>query len=136
MPFPIEFVLFGLMLAGIALFHKRALAISLGGLFAILAYQGAFSAFPTGSGADALLEHLGHEWVIVTNLLLLLLGFELLANHFERSNVSDHLPAICRPAGWGPRPPCHDLHPLRLSRQYRRCRTGRRHGAPKSTRAG
>jgi len=99
MPFPIEFVLFGLMLAGIALFHKRALAISLGGLSAILAYQGAFSAFPTGSGAGALLEHLGHEWVIVTNLLLLLLGFELLANHFERSNVSDHLPCHL-PSGW------------------------------------
>jgi Na+/H+ antiporter NhaD/arsenite permease-like protein len=32
--------------------------------------------------------------VIVTNLLLLLIGFELLSNHFERSNVPDHLPRL------------------------------------------
>jgi len=96
---PFEFVLFGLTLLGIALFHKRALAITLAGLAAILAYEAAFTSFPTGTGIDALLAHLSHEWVIVINLLLLLIGFELLASQFERSNVPDHLPRLL-PDGW------------------------------------
>jgi Na+/H+ antiporter NhaD/arsenite permease-like protein len=99
MPFPFEFALFGLVLLGIALFHKRALAISVIGFVVIAAYQAVFSAFPTGSGAAAFAEHLQHEWVIVTNLLLLLVGFEILAGHFERSNISEHLPRYL-PAGW------------------------------------
>lgn len=96
MEIPIEFVLFGLMLLGVAVFHKRALEISLSGLLVILAYEAVFSAFPTGSGAGALMRHVEHEWVIITNLLLLLVGFELLSNQFEQSNLSDHLP------GWLP----------------------------------
>jgi Na+/H+ antiporter NhaD/arsenite permease-like protein len=94
MHIPFEFILFGLLLVGVALFHKRALEISVGGLVAILLYEGFVTAFPTGSGAAALLAHAEHEWVIVTNLLLLLVGFEVLSNQFERSNVSDHLPNI------------------------------------------
>lgn len=89
-----EFILFGLLLAGVALFHKRALEISVGGLVAILLYEGLVTAFPTGTGAAALLAHAQHEWVIVTNLFLLLIGFEVLSNQFERSNVSDHLPNL------------------------------------------
>jgi len=96
---PIEFVLFALMLVGVALFHNRALEISLLGLLLIVAYEALFSAFPTGSGAGALVRHLRHEWVIVTNLLLLLIGFELLSNHFEQSNVPDHLPRLL-PDNW------------------------------------
>ena len=96
---PVEFVLFGLMLLAVALFHKRALAISLIGLFVILTYEALVSAFPTGTGAEALLVHFEHEWVTVTNLLLLLVGFEMLASHFEHSNISDHLPCHL-PTGW------------------------------------
>lgn len=96
MELPVEFVLFGLLLLGVALFHKRALEISLSGLLVILAYEALFSAFPTGSGAGALIRHVEHEWVTISNLLLLLVGFELLSNQFERSNISDHLP------GWLP----------------------------------
>jgi Na+/H+ antiporter NhaD/arsenite permease-like protein len=91
---PFEFVLFGLMLLGVALFHRRALAISVGGFLAILAFEAFVTAFPTGRGAGALLAHAEHEWVIVTNLFLLLIGFEVLSNQFERSNVSDHLPNL------------------------------------------
>jgi Na+/H+ antiporter NhaD/arsenite permease-like protein len=91
---PFEFVLFGLMLLGVAFFHKRALAISLVGLLTILAFEGFVTAFPSGPGAAGLLAHAHHEWVIVTNLLLLLVGFELLSNQFERSNLSDHLPNL------------------------------------------
>lgn len=89
---PVEFYLFGLMLAGVAFFHKRALAISVIGLAAILLYEALVSRFPTGTGASALLIHAEHEWVIIANLFLLLIGFELLSNHFERSNLPDHLP--------------------------------------------
>jgi Na+/H+ antiporter NhaD/arsenite permease-like protein len=91
---PLEFVLFGLMLLGVALFHKRALAISVGGLIVILLFETFVTAFPTGRGAGALLAHAEHEWVIVTNLFLLLIGFEVLSNQFERSNISDHLPNL------------------------------------------
>jgi Na+/H+ antiporter NhaD/arsenite permease-like protein len=89
---PIEFLFFAVMLAGIAMFHKRALPIAVTGLAVILAYEAFVTAFPTGAGADALVRHFEHEWVTVANLLLLLIGFEVLANHFERSNVPDHLP--------------------------------------------
>ena len=96
---PFEFILFGLMLLGVALFHRRALAISVAGFLVILAFETLVTAYPTGRGATALMEHARHEWVVITNLLLLLTGFELLSNQFERSNVSDHLPHLL-PKGW------------------------------------
>src|SRR3990170_8997601 len=96
---PVEFYLFGLMLVGVAIAHKRALAISLAGLAVILFYEALVTAFPTGTGAAALMRHIEHEWVIITNLLLLLIGFEVLSNQFEQSNVPDHLPGLL-PDGW------------------------------------
>jgi Na+/H+ antiporter NhaD/arsenite permease-like protein len=96
---PLEFLLFGAMLLGIALFHKRALAISLIGLAVILAFEAIVTQFPTGRGAAALMAHGRNEWVILTNLLLLLTGFELLSSQFERSNISDHLPNLL-PDDW------------------------------------
>jgi Na+/H+ antiporter NhaD/arsenite permease-like protein len=91
-PIPVEFVLFGAMLLGVALVHKRALAVSLIGLTAIILFETLFTEYPTGRGAAALLAHAKHEWVIITNLLLLLTGFEMLSSQFERSRISDHLP--------------------------------------------
>ena len=96
---PLEFILFGLTLVGIALFHKRALAISLAGLAVIVTYQALVSGFPTGDGMAALGRHLSHEWVTFANLLLLLIGFELLSNQFEQSNLPDHLPNLL-PDNW------------------------------------
>ena len=96
---PIEFLLFGLMLVGVALFHKRALFISLVGLVAILTYEASVSSFPTGPGLGALVMHAEHEWVTVSNLMLLLVGFELLSSQFERSNLPDRLPNYL-PDGW------------------------------------
>jgi len=95
-----EFILFGMLLLGVALFHKRALEISVGGFIAILLFETFFSAYPTGSGTAALLAHARHEWVPIANLFLLLTGFELLSSQFERSNISDHLPNHL-PSGWG-----------------------------------
>ncbi|CAN5842806.1 hypothetical protein BH11PSE1_BH11PSE1_06290 [soil metagenome] len=96
---PFEFALFGLTLLGVAVFHHRTLEVALAGLAAILAYQGFLGAFPTGHGLPALAAHLRHEWVALANILLLLVGFELLSNQFERSNLPDHLPALL-PDNW------------------------------------
>jgi hypothetical protein len=96
---PFEFLLFAAMLAGVGLFHKRALPISLFGLAAILLFVAFVTAFPTGRGGGALVAHAQHEWVVIANLLLLLTGFELLSSQFERSNISDHLPNLL-PDDW------------------------------------
>jgi len=96
---PIEFCLFGLTLVGVAILHKRALTVALTGLAAILAYEALVSGFPTGRGLAALGEHALHEWVILTNLMLLLVGFEVLSNQFEQSALPDHLPGVL-PDSW------------------------------------
>ena len=89
---PIDFVLFGLTLSGVAIFHHRTLEVALTGLAAIVLYKLAFTGFKTGPGLAGLGLHMAHEWVILANLLGLLLGFALLSNHFERSRVPDVLP--------------------------------------------
>jgi Na+/H+ antiporter NhaD/arsenite permease-like protein len=89
---PIDFVLFGLTLAGVALFHHHTLQVALIGLGVIVLYKLGFTGFKTGAGLPGLGQHLLHEWVILTNLLGLLLGFALLSNHFEQSRVPDVLP--------------------------------------------
>jgi Na+/H+ antiporter NhaD/arsenite permease-like protein len=96
---PLEFFLFGLTLLGVAVFHRRTLEVALAGLVAILLYQGLIGDFPTGSGLPALAEHFAHEWVILTNILLLLVGFEVLSNQFEQSNLPDHMPGLL-PDDW------------------------------------
>ena len=47
---PVEFLLFGLTLAGVALFHHRTLQVALSGLAAIVLYKVAVSGFDTGPG--------------------------------------------------------------------------------------
>ena len=96
---PIDFVLFGLTLAGIALFHHHTLQVALTGLAAIFVYELASGGLDTGPGFEGLALHLEHEWVTLANLLGLLLGFALLAQHFEDSNVPSQLPRVL-PSGW------------------------------------
>lgn len=96
---PVEFVLFGLMLAGVARFHERALECALAGLAAITAYKLAFTGFDAGPGLAGLVAHLRHEWVVLVNLLALLLGFAVLARHFEESRVPQVLPRVL-PDDW------------------------------------
>jgi Na+/H+ antiporter NhaD/arsenite permease-like protein len=98
-PVPIEFILFGCVLAGVALFHHYTLRIALGGAIVIALYKIALSPFKTGAGLAGFGLHLGHEWVILVNLLLLLLGFALLAQHFEASEVPAVLPRFL-PDDW------------------------------------
>ena len=89
---PYQYLIFALMLAGVAVFHRQALWVSLAGLAAILLVEGLVAGFPTGHGLPALAQHANDEWVTLANLLLLLTGFALLSNQFEQSNISDHLP--------------------------------------------
>jgi Na+/H+ antiporter NhaD/arsenite permease-like protein len=96
---PFEFVLFGLTLAGVALFHGHTLQVALAGLALITLYKLGFTGFKTGPGLSGLALHMAHEWVILTNLLGLLLGFALLSKHFEDSRVPDVLPRFL-PDDW------------------------------------
>ena len=89
---PIEFVLFGLTLAGVALFHHHTFYVALVGLAIITLYKLGFAGFREGAGIPGLGNHMLHEWVVLTNLGCLLLGFALLSNHFEESKVPAVLP--------------------------------------------
>lgn len=89
---PFDFILFALTLLGVALFHSRTLQVALTGAAAITLYQWLFTGFKTGAGLAGLAAHAGHEWVTLANLLGLLLGFALLADHFEKSNLPEILP--------------------------------------------
>ena len=95
----IEFMLFGLTLLGVALFHRKTLEVALTGLVAIAVYKLFATGFREGPGLAGLAAHLAHEWVVVANLLGLLLGFALLARHFEESAIPKVLPKIL-PDDW------------------------------------
>ena len=89
---PVEFLIFGITLAGVAVFHRQSLSIAAAGLVAVIAFEWLFTQFPAGPGVSGLIRHFAHEWVILTNLLLLLVGFAMLAAHFEQSGLPKALP--------------------------------------------
>ncbi len=96
---PLDFILFALTLLGVALFHAHTLRIAVTGMIAIALYKIIFTGFKTGAGIGGFVLHLGHEWVILTNLLCLLVGFALLSRHFEMSRVPVVLPKYL-PEDW------------------------------------
>ena len=96
---PVDFILFGLILLGIALFHRHTPRVALAGLVTITLYQIIFTGFKTGPGLTGFLVHVEHEWVSLVNLLCLLLGFELLSRNFEKSRVPVVLPRYL-PGDW------------------------------------
>jgi Na+/H+ antiporter NhaD/arsenite permease-like protein len=73
------------MLLGIAVFHRRSFEVAVGGFAALLLYKTSLS------GLDAA-AHVGGEWRLALNLLGLLLGFAILAKHFEESRFPEWLP--------------------------------------------
>jgi Na+/H+ antiporter NhaD/arsenite permease-like protein len=95
----IDFSLFALTLAGIAIFHRYNLQIALSGLAAITLKKLFVTGFAEGPGLTGFVTHLDHEWVILANLFLLLNGFAILARHFENSRVPDWMPAAL-PDDW------------------------------------
>ncbi len=81
----IEFVLFGLILITVSLYHRFTLPTALTGLFSVMMYKIILGGYP-------MLAHLNDEKMILINLLGLLLGFALLASHFAESGLPDILP--------------------------------------------
>ncbi len=96
---PVDFILFGLTLLGVALLHRATLQVALSGLVAISLYKILFTGFTSGPGLAGFVGHLGHEWVTLANLFCLLTGFALLARHFEKSHVPLLLPKFL-PNDW------------------------------------
>ena len=96
---PVDFILFALTLLGVALFHHKTLQVALAGLAAIIVYKLVFTGFKHGAGLGGLGDHLAHEWVGLSNLFLLLMGFALLSRHFEESRIPDEMPALL-PNDW------------------------------------
>ncbi len=84
---PIDFVLFGLTLVGVVVFHNQSLKIAVAGSVTIALYKILFTGFSVGTGVGGFGLHMAHEWVVLTNLLCLLTGFALLSRHFEKSQA-------------------------------------------------
>lgn len=89
---PVDFILFGLTLLGVALFHHYTLQVALTGLVTVTIYKLIFTGFKFGVGFAGLASHMGHEAVTLLNLLGLLMGFAILSHHFEKSHVPEVLP--------------------------------------------
>jgi Na+/H+ antiporter NhaD/arsenite permease-like protein len=96
---PVDFLLFGFTLLGVALFHHHTLRVALTGLVVVVIYKLLFTGFAEGPGINGLLTHLAHEWVILANLFGLLVGFAFLSRHFELSKVPELLPRFL-PDDW------------------------------------
>jgi Na+/H+ antiporter NhaD/arsenite permease-like protein len=97
--FPVEFLLFGCTLLGVALLHRHTLPVALLGLAAILTWKLVFGDFHGQPGRLGLMWHLEEEWVTLTNLFALLVGFAVLSRHFEQSHAPHLLPRIL-PDDW------------------------------------
>jgi Na+/H+ antiporter NhaD/arsenite permease-like protein len=97
---PVDFILFGLTLLGVAVFHHKTLQVALTGLAVVTVYKLLFTGFRQGEGLSGLALQIHHEWVILANLFLLLMGFAILSRHFENSRIPDEMPAVL-PNGWG-----------------------------------
>ncbi len=80
-----EFFLFGFTLLGVALFHHKTLQVALTGLTLVVVYKLICTPFN-------LPHHLLHEWKDLLNLFGLLIGFAILAKHFEHSGIPAKLP--------------------------------------------
>jgi Na+/H+ antiporter NhaD/arsenite permease-like protein len=97
---PVEFILFALTLLGVALLHNHTFYVALTGVLSVAIYKIMFTGFKVGgAGVAGLVGHLGHEWVTLANLFCLLMGFALLARHFEKSRVPELLPKFL-PNDW------------------------------------
>ena len=94
---PIDFVLFGLTLFCVAVFHNHTMRVALAGLATITTYKIVFTGFKTGEGAMGFVSHVEHEWVILANLLCLLMGFALLSRHFREELRAGSVAQISSP---------------------------------------
>jgi len=108
-PVRVEFILFGLILLGVALFHKQTFWVAVIGLTVLLTFKLVFDPgfhllehlFGTTPFGDQIMDKglRQGEWGIILNLLGLLLGFAILSKIFEESGVPDTLPRFL-PDDW------------------------------------
>ena len=108
-PIRVEFIIFGLILLGVALFHKQTFRVAVIGLTVLLTFKLAFDPGfhlmehffgQTPFGEQIMDKGLRQgEWGIILNLLGLLLGFAILSKIFEESGVPDVLPRFL-PDDW------------------------------------
>lgn len=108
-PVRVEFIIFGLILLGVALFHKHTFWVAVIGLTVLLTFKLIFiqdfhfvkHLFGTTPFSEQLMDKdlRQGEWGIILNLLGLLLGFALLSKIFEESGVPDVLPKFL-PNDW------------------------------------
>ncbi|HET7809429.1 MAG TPA: hypothetical protein VFL16_02535 [Steroidobacteraceae bacterium] len=96
---PAEFYFFAATLLGVALLHRHTLLVALTGLVSITAWKVLYGDFDGAPGLLGLSWHLQDEWVILANLFALLVGFALLAAHFEHSQAPRWLPRLL-PDDW------------------------------------
>ena len=108
-PIRLEFIIFALILVGVALWHKETFKVAVTGLAVLLLFKFIFDPhfniiehfFGHTGMADQLLDkHMRQgEWGVMLNLLGLLLGFSILAKIFEESGIPEILPKYL-PDGW------------------------------------
>ena len=101
-PVRVEFIIFGFILLGVALFHKQTFWVAVIGLSVLLTFKLIFDPgfhlfehfFGTTPFGEQIMdkELRQGEWGIILNLLGLLLGFAVLSRIFEESKVPDILP--------------------------------------------
>src|SRR5512133_2351129 len=84
---PVVFFIFAATLAGVLISHRRAWAIALVGLAFIGVVRVAFSRFDAAS-------HVAAEAPKLMNLFGLLVGFAVLADHFDQSHAGARLPRV------------------------------------------
>jgi Na+/H+ antiporter NhaD/arsenite permease-like protein len=108
-PIRLEFIIFGFILLGVALFHKQTFWVAVIGLAFLLTFKlvfdPGFHLFEHIFGDTPMREQIldkglrQGEWGIILNLLGLLLGFAILSKIFEESGVPDVLPKFL-PDDW------------------------------------
>jgi Na+/H+ antiporter NhaD/arsenite permease-like protein len=108
-PVRLEFIIFGLILLGVALFHNQTFRVAVIGLAVLLTFKLIFDPgfhlmehiFGTMPMGEQLMDKglRQGEWGIFVNLLGLLLGFAILSKIFEESGVPDVLPKFL-PNDW------------------------------------
>jgi Na+/H+ antiporter NhaD/arsenite permease-like protein len=98
----LEFILFGLTLVGVAVFHNKTFWVALAGLAVILGsklvFDPGFDLVRHLVGTQPFLDQIVHkdlrqgEWPIILNLAGLLLGFAILSKTFEESRLPELMP--------------------------------------------
>ena len=108
-PIRVEFIIFGLILVGVALLHKQTFWVAVTGLTVLLIFKFVFDpgfhfmehVFGQNSMQDQIMNKSLRqgEWGIILNLMGLLLGFAILAKIFEESGIPEILPRFL-PDDW------------------------------------